>query len=126
MRHPAGLLAVAGRGEPIHARPGLPRRPRRRRHEAPPPPRAERAGGSKGAFGTRVAHDPCPTHLRPPSGRVAGSDGRTAGGAGWVEPRNRSAEADPAEAGAGERREVMARGMNIAFFGSSLVSAYWN
>src|SRR5205085_11003353 len=106
--HPARLGAVAGPGRPVHAGRGLPRCMRRRSHAASPCRVARRSGlcGGAGGSGTRD-RDGTP-QLRSSPGRA-----------------HRDLPPARARSGAsGDGRRAMSR--DIAFFGSSLVSAYWN
>src|SRR5690606_24936922 len=107
VRDPADLLALGRQRRALHARCGLPGCAGRRRAAAAAARRARgpRAGGP--ARRARPAQGPRPPHLRAPRGRAAAHPrrprGESGGGGGGMSAR-----------------------LAIAFFGSSLVSAYWN
>ncbi|CAA9326433.1 MAG: Spore_germination_protein_CgeB, partial [uncultured Microvirga sp.] len=84
LRHPAGLRPVAGFGEPVPPRRGLPGRARRRRDGAPSRGDPRRRGSARGADRERARDHPGAPHLRasrrrtprhsrdPEGGRAAG------------------------------------------------------
>src|ERR1051326_2878711 len=108
LRHPARIGAVAGPGRPVHAGRGLPRCTRRRSDAASPcrvarrsrfrrGARRSRAGDRHGAPQLRSSRRRAHRDLPPPWPRIGA----------------------PGNGGS-------AMSCDIAFFGSSLVSAYWN
>src|SRR5205085_7488488 len=99
LRDPADLGAVARRGAPVRGRPRLSRGARRRRGARAPVPRARRPLPRRVARRERPPRDPRAAHVRPPCRRAA---------------------RDSRRAERGRRR------VNVAWFGSSLVSSYWN
>src|SRR3954470_22832746 len=109
LRHPADLLAVGRRGRAVHARRGLPDRPRRRRDGDAAAACVGRPRARTRPRAVGSPHDSRAPHVRPPRRRAA---------------RDRRGP------GAADRfRGTPGRGgqpVKIAFFGSSLVSAYWN
>src|SRR5690606_10167999 len=84
-------------------------RPEWRGNAAPADRRPHRPQHGQGSRTPRARNHPHPPHLRPPRGRAAGRAGQP-----WQRAR---------------AREPGCKGgctMKIAFYGSSLLSAYWN
>src|SRR4051812_12122673 len=107
LRDPADLHAVGRRRGAVPPGPGLPGRARRPRDPRPDEDGASRSGACLRAAAERPRDDRRSAHVRAPRRPVArhlrrGALGDSFGGAG------------------------MSAGLRFAFFGSSLVSSYWN
>src|SRR4051794_39097615 len=111
VRDPPRVGTVGRCRRAVHAGRGLPRRPERQRDGAPPRRRAPRPRPRRVATDARPQDDPCSPHVRPSGRRVAGS----VRGA-------RPVMSEPSVTTEGPKND----GLDIAFFGSSLVSAWWN
>jgi spore maturation protein CgeB len=108
VRHPAGVRPLGRRRAPVHPRQRLPGRRRRRADGVAPARRAARPGPRPVAARARPGDRRGAAHLRPPRRRAAGDRRR-------ARPRHLDLGST-----------CVSDGLDIAFFGSSLVSSWWN